>query len=171
MQQSHRDSFFLQYDWICAPLPAWRSVFAAPVLKMSWVRDEKIQMPSLKPSQSEEHTQRKHFSLLFPAPSTTEARVKAPARVRTGGYTFKGPPQVGGTGGCRGPHQRAVLSPPAWKLFSDKRTGSSKGVRRQASAAKMRTGMRAGRVGGHGDRQTDGREGRIGSGGLLGWPF
>lgn len=133
---------------------------------------EKIQMPSLKPSQSEEHTQRKHFSLLFPGPSTTEARDKAPARVRTGGYTFKGPPQVGGAGGCRGPHQRAVLSPPAWKLFSDKRTGSSKGVRRQASAAKTRTEMRAGvggrEGGGHGDRQTDGCEGRLGSGGSLG---
>lgn len=145
------------------PSPPGGLFFAAPVLKMSWVRDEKIQMPSLKPSQSEEHTQRKHFSLLFPAPSTTEARVKVPARVRTGGYTFKGPPQVGGAGGCRGPHQRAVLSPPAWKLFSDKMTGSSKGVRRQASAAKTRTEMRAGGWGVGGrmvtDRQTGVRAG------------
>lgn len=33
---------------------------------------------------------------------------------------------VSGAGKCRGPHQRAVLTLPAWKLFSDKRPGSSK---------------------------------------------
>lgn len=34
---------------------------------------------------------------------------------------------VSGAGKWRGPHQRAVLTPPAWKLRSDKRPGSSKG--------------------------------------------
>lgn len=133
--------FFLQYDWILpCPLPPGGLYL---LLKTSRVQDEKIQMPSLKPSESEEHTQKKHFSLLFPAPSTLKARVRVPAHAWTGGYTFKGPPQVGGAGECRGPHQRAVLSPPAWKLFSDKKTGSSKGVGRQPSAGKTGTGTRA----------------------------
>lgn len=41
---------------------------------------------------------------------------------------FKEPPlHVSSAGKSRGPHQRAVLTLPAWKLFSDKRPGSSKG--------------------------------------------
>lgn len=158
MQHSSPDSFTVWRIFLCPPPthPRLRSVFAAPP-KTSRVQDEKIQMPSLKPSESEEHSQKKQFSLLFPAPSTLKARVPAPARVWTDGYTFKGPPHVGGAGECRGPHQRAVLAPPAWKRFSDKRTGSSKGVRRQASAAKTWAGVRA--AGGHGDRQTGARAG------------
>ncbi len=103
-----------------------------------WRRDEKIQMPSLKPSESKKGSQRKEFSILCPnpllfiSPSTLEACVTVCMRVDGWVHVrprlFKGLPlHVIGAGKCRGPHQRAVLTLPAWKLFSDKRPGPSKG--------------------------------------------
>ena len=99
-------------------------------------------MPSLKPSECKKRSQRREFStlrpnpLLFVTPSTLEAResvcvcvcVCVDGWVHVRPRLFKGPPlHVSGAGKCRGPHQRAVLTPPAWKLLSDKRPGSSKG--------------------------------------------
>lgn len=95
-------------------------------------------MPSLKPSQSKKGSERREFSLLCPnphlfvSPSTLEARVTVCMCVCRRMGTCKAqalqriPLHVSGAGKCRGPYQRAVLTLPAWKLFSDKRPGSSK---------------------------------------------
>lgn len=48
-------------------------------------------------------------------------------RVHVKQRLFKVPLLVTGAGKCRGPHQRPVLTLPAWKLLSDKRPGPSKG--------------------------------------------
>lgn len=116
-------------------------------------------MPSLKASESKEPSQKKPFSLLFPAPSALKASVPAPAHA--GGWTATRskatPPHVCGAVEGRGPHQRAVLALPAWKRFSDKRTGSSKRVRRQASAAKTWAGWGGGGVVVGGNTVTDRR--------------
>lgn len=55
--------------------------------------------------------------------------LEAYARVWTGTYKAlqRATLHVTLPGKCRGSHQRPVLTPPAWKLFSDKRPGSSKG--------------------------------------------
>ncbi len=92
-------------------------------------------MPSLKPSESKKESNEGVFTTApqSPSPSTLEARVAMCVCVCMDGWVhvtpelFKGPPvHISGAGKWQGPHQRAVLSLPACKLFSDKRPGSSK---------------------------------------------
>lgn len=48
------------------PPPSYTSIFCGPTLKASQAPDKKIQMPSLKSSESKRHSQRREFATLRP---------------------------------------------------------------------------------------------------------
>lgn len=124
-------------------------------------------MPSLKPSESKKHSQEEGVVFTLPAPAALKARVILQVRVQGWVHVQRPPLHVSSACKCRGPHQRAVLTLPAWKLYSDKRLGHQKGSSAEGLTARdsSRDEGRGHPSGGGGDWwQTDRREGRPGAG-------
>lgn len=164
------------------PPPHTFFFFWHSTLKALQACDEKIQMPSLKPSEGKKHSQRKGFSILRPYPLLFYPRSMCNCVcMRVYGWMStckarplqKTPLHVSSTGKCWGPHQRAVLTLPALKLSSDKKPGSSKGGSSQGlTAGDSSPDESWGHPPGSGGLVTDRQaRGRTRSRGSVRWPF